>query len=56
MLFSMSFSHKRYIKKRQCWVREHWRVHLLFFVIPLWINNWKTEYIHANGKPLENYE
>lgn len=53
MIWSLSFTSKRHNKVRQCWERQHWRIHMLFLIIPLWIDNWKTEYIYANGKLVE---
>lgn len=53
MIWAFSFTHKRFVRKLKCWERRHYKVYMLVLIIPLYINNWKTEYINANGKPIE---
>lgn len=53
MIWAFSFTHKRYSRTLRCWERRHYKVYMLFLIIPLYIDNWKTEMTHANGKLID---
>lgn len=53
MIWKFSFYHDRHVVTLRCLERKHYKIYMLFLIIPLYIDNWKTEYVDGNGKTIE---
>lgn len=53
MILIINFHTKNKGLRDSYWTRRYWRVWLVFWIIPIVVDNYKTEYIYPNGDPYE---